>query len=211
MRRFFSITLLGGATVVLPVVVFLLILQWLIGFLADITSPVTELVTDNTPLNDFLTVIIALAVLLAICFATGLFIRTGVGDWFSEMVHRSLTRFAPGYKTIRELFVQMLGGSSENNLLKGEPVIARIFGADCPVSVTAIVTSRHASGWMTVFVPTAPFPTSGVTYHLPPECIDRLPGVTVEEAMRTIVSCGAGSAALLSEATKKTDIEPAEK
>ena len=46
-------------------------------------------------------------------------------------------------------------------------------------------------------VPTAPIPTSGMTYHLPADCVQILPHVTVEEAMRTIISCGSGSAEML--------------
>ena len=96
-------------------------------------------------------------------------------------------------KSIKEIVGQLLGKGSKTSLLSGEVVRASIFGPDVPVSVTAIVTSRHQDGFVTVYVPTAPIPASGITYHLPESCIEVLEGVTVEEAMRTIIACGAGS------------------
>ena len=196
MKRFFSLTLLGGATVLLPIVLFLLLMQWLVAFLAGFTEPVILLLTGEPQSNDFLTVLMALSLIIGSSFLIGLLIRTRVGGWLNRWMDRLLVRIAPGYRTIRDLVAQILGGSRDSNLLGGTPVLARIYGPDSPVSVTAIVTSRHENGWITVFVPTAPLPTSGLTYHLPPECIEPLSGVTVEEAMRTIVACGAGSADL---------------
>ena len=65
------------------------------------------------------------------------------------------------------------------------------------MEVTAIITSYHQDGRVTVFVPTAPVPTSGLTFHLDRALVTELPGVSVEEAMRTIISCGTGSDLLL--------------
>jgi uncharacterized membrane protein len=61
------------------------------------------------------------------------------------------------------------------------------------VSVTGIVTARHANGDYTVYVPTAPIPTSGFVYHLAADCVELLPHISVETAMRTVISCGSGS------------------
>lgn len=206
MKRFFSLTLLGGATVLLPIVLFFLLIQWLVGFLAGFTEPMILLVTGEKEINDVLAVLISLVLIFGSCFLIGLVIRTRVGEWLNKWIDHLLVRIAPGYRTIRDLVVQLLGGSKDSDLLGGTPVIARIYGPDCPVTVTAIITSRHKNGWVTVFVPTAPIPTSGVTYHLPPECIEPLTGVSVEEAMRTIVACGAGSANLF--ARQKQDALP---
>ena len=48
----------------------------------------------------------------------------------------------------------------------------------------------------TVFVPTGPNPTSGFIYHLPNEYIHKV-DVKVEDAMRSVISCGTGSSALI--------------
>ena len=62
--------------------------------------------------------------------------------------------------------------------------------------VTAIVTAKHQRGF-TVFVPTAPVPTSGIVYHVPAESVQLMPDVSVEQAMKTVIACGAGSQSLL--------------
>jgi hypothetical protein len=36
-----------------------------------------------------------------------------------------------------------------------------------------------------------------MTYHLPADCVQILAHVSVEEAMRTIIACGSGSAEML--------------
>jgi uncharacterized membrane protein len=47
-----------------------------------------------------------------------------------------------------------------------------------------------------VFVPTGPNPTSGFIYHLDQQYVHPVK-VSVEEAMRSVISCGAGSGTLL--------------
>ncbi|MFC6980157.1 hypothetical protein [Microbulbifer taiwanensis] len=64
------------------------------------------------------------------------------------------------------------------------------------------MTSQHANGDFTVYVPTAPVPTSGFVFHVPAECVEILPNVTVEAAMKSIVACGSGSGALLAPAAR---------
>jgi uncharacterized membrane protein len=44
----------------------------------------------------------------------------------------------------------------------------------------------------TVFVPTGPNPNSGLIFHIPDKFVHPA-GVSVEEAMRSVIGCGAGS------------------
>lgn len=200
LRNFLSLTLLGGLAVILPLALLLLIFQWLFQLVADLISPLTSLVADYTAVSDFVAALVVMGVILGGCFLVGLVVKTGVGEWLHTRVERALIKVAPGYKTIRAITLELLGGSGGASILKGEPVLAKIYGIQSPVVVTAIVTSRHTDGGVTVYVPTAPIPTSGITYHLPANCIESLPGITVEEAMRTIITCGSGSAEMLAKA-----------
>jgi len=53
-------------------------------------------------------------------------------------------------------------------------------------------------------VPTGPNPTSGMIYHLPAEQVEILPNIKVDSAMRTVISCGAGSDELFATPTAST-------
>ena len=63
--------------------------------------------------------------------------------------------------------------------------------------VTAFVTDEHDDGSYTVFVPTGPNPTSGQIFHLEGRFVHPI-AVGVDDTMRSIISCGAGSSTLIS-------------
>ena len=76
--------------------------------------------------------------------------------------------------------------------------MTQIFGND--TRVTAFITDTHADGSYTLFVPTGPNPTSGLIYHLDGKYVHPV-NIPVQDAMRSIISCGAGSARLMQDFT----------
>ena len=110
----------------------------------------------------------------------------------------SLAKLAPGYNLVRDITQQLFGDNANSPFKQGEVAKVRLFGADVTTETTAIITSRHENDWYTVFVPTGPNPTSGLIYHLPPNQVELLEGIKVEEALKTIIACGAGSGELFS-------------
>tara|TARA_R110000787_G_scaffold70220_8_gene156145 strand:- start:74 stop:892 length:819 start_codon:yes stop_codon:yes gene_type:complete len=203
LRNFILITMLGGFAVILPAVLLWLIFQWLAGVIIGVIAPATALITEVAAVNQIIAMSLALGTVLASCFIIGLALKTRVGRWLHERLDGSLEKLVPGYRTIRDITRELLGGTGNKSLLNGEVALAKIYGPNSPVTVTAIITSRHGDGGYTVYVPTAPIPTSGITYHLPADCVELLVGISVEEAMRTIVACGAGSATMLERARKR--------
>ncbi|MBB3060860.1 DUF502 domain-containing protein [Microbulbifer rhizosphaerae] len=195
-KTFITLTLLGGLAVVLPIAIFILLFQWLFGQISELVAPATQWMETHTTIKDTLAQLAVIGLILGGCFLIGLVVKTGVGRWMHNQVDRWLSRLAPGYSTIKDLVLQFIGGGGEG-VLSGPVARVRIHGADNPLSVTAIVTSRHANGDYTVYVPTAPVPTSGFVFHVPADCVEILPNVTVEAAMKSIVACGSGSGSLL--------------
>ncbi len=193
LRSFVSITLIGGFMVILPIAIFLWLVEWLLGVVRAIIQPLSHWLVEQTAFTNHMADVLGVLLLLCTFFLIGLFIKTSVGEWVHDQIDAWLTRLAPGYKTIREVVSQLLGGEGNTSLLKGEVCRAYIMGRVAGVSVTAIVTAKHGNGDYTVYVPTAPIPTSGFVYHLSAECVDLLPHVSVEEAMRTVIACGSGS------------------
>jgi len=192
-RTFFLFTLFGGFLVVLPFVIFLLVLEWLFRLITGIISPLSDWLVSVTPIAKYLADILGIIIVLAGFFVIGLLIKTNVGRYVHKSMDAWLTKMAPGYKTIREIISQLLGGEGNSSLLKGQVCRAYIMGRAAGVSVTGIVTATHANGDYTVYVATAPIPTSGFVYHLSAECVDLLPHISVEVAMRTVIACGSGS------------------
>lgn len=192
-RSFLVLTLLGGLAVVLPMTIFVFLLQWLVGVLDNIIAPLSRWLANYITVGEHGADMLSLAIVLGVCFVIGLLVKTSIGRWIHTKVDGFFSRLAPGYSTIREMVTQVMGGDDNASLLNGKVCRAYIMGAASPVSVTGIVTAEHASGDYTVYVPTAPIPTSGFVYHLPADCIVLLPEVSVEAAMRTVIACGSGS------------------
>ena len=196
-QSFLTLTLLGGLAVVLPIAILAVIFDWLFQLVTTSIQPMTDWVSARAGLREVVADLLVVVIILGTCFLVGLLVKTSVGRWLHQWVDLGLTHLAPGYKTIREIVTQFLGGDRNTSLLNGTVARARIFGADNAVSVTAIVTAEHDNGDFTVFVPTAPIPTSGMVYHLPAACVELLPHISVETAMRTVIACGAGSQELI--------------
>ncbi|AQQ69424.1 hypothetical protein Mag101_06335 [Microbulbifer agarilyticus] len=196
-KAFITLTLLGGLAVVLPIAIFVLLFQWLFSQISELVAPATQWMQAHTEFKDNFARLIVIALILGICFIIGLLVKTSIGRWVHKHLDFWLGKLAPGYNTIKDLVLQFIGGGGTEGVLSGPVARARIHGANNPLSVTAIVTSTHANGDYTVYVPTAPVPTSGFVYHLPPDCVEILPHVSVEAAMKSIVACGSGSSTLL--------------
>jgi len=190
-RTFFTTAVLGGVLVVLPAAVMLFVIVWLAGLVAKAVAPVTDTLVDGAGMQYFVAVLVTLVGLTCGCFLLGLAVRTRLGGWLFALVERNTLKRVPGYSLVKETVAQLIGGSKSPF---STVALVQVFGNDTLVS--AFVTDTHADGTCTVFVPTGPNPTSGNIYHLPGRFVHPV-DVPVEEAMRSIISCGAGSKALL--------------
>ncbi len=199
LQSFVALTFLGGMTVVLPIAILMILFQWMFAWVTDVIQPLTDMLTSRADMRELMADGIVLFLLVSVCFSIGLLIKTGVGAWLHRWLDKGLAKFAPGYQTIRDIVVQFVGGSEEASILNGQVALVKLY-PQSELQVTAIVTAEHALGF-TVFVPTAPVPTSGMVYHLPKTSVQLLPELTVEQAMKTIIACGAGSQVLLKSAT----------
>ncbi len=194
-RNFFKTTLLGGIIVILPAIILILAFKWLFGVVGNAIAPLTNLVVDTLPTpeqyNPLIAAVIVLLVIVLGCFIFGLFVRTRLGRMVYGGFEKSLLSKAPGYRMIKETVNQFLG---KNKSPFSSVALVQIF--ENGTRVTAFITDRHADGTITVFVPTGPNPTSGFIYHLDQQFVHPV-DVSVEDAMRSVISCGAGSGALL--------------
>lgn len=186
-NNFIRTSMFGGLVVLMPALVFFLVVRWLYRVMTEMIYPVTSLIVEKTALQQLLADILVIASILIMCFMIGVFVKTHMGNLIFRGIENATLRFAPGYSMIKETIMMFFGRSKSPF---SAVALVRPFSSE--TMMTAFITDEHPDGSYTVFIPTAPNPTSGNIYHLPGERV-HVVSVPVEEALRTILSCGIGS------------------
>jgi len=189
-------SLLGGLTILLPISIIVFFFKWIYQTVTELISPFTSVFINAFGLPKFVADWLSVLAVMVLCFLVGTLVATRLGSWAWQQWEEHVMTRLPGYTTVREVIAQLMGSSADSPFSRGEVARVWLYGRDTDVSVTALVTSRHADGHVTVFVPTGPNPTSGFIYHLDESLVELHPEIGVESMMKTVVSCGAGTAAL---------------
>ena len=201
-KNFFTTSIVGGLLVILPVVILFIALRWMYNLLVSVIRPVTDILVRQTGIYVVLGDLIVLGGILSFCFALGVAVKTGPGRAIYTNIEEAILKHAPGYTFVKETMLLFFGRKTPPF---SEVALVRIFSND--TLMTAFVTDEHPDGSYTVFVPTAPNPTSGNIFHLNSEDVypmDR----TVESGLRTILSCGLGSTPMVEKARRAGPDEP---
>jgi uncharacterized membrane protein len=199
LHHFIKQSIIGGVLVISPAIILFMIFRWAYQAVDALIKPLTDPIINRTAAPELVAELLVVLTLIFACFLVGSLTSTGIGKWLHARFDNILARLAPGYNLVRDIIQQLLGDKSDSPFRQGDVARVRLFGPDVATEATAIITSRHANGWFTVFIPTGPNPTSGLIYHLPPEQVQLIPEVKVDEALRTIIACGAGSGDLLAQ------------
>ena len=180
--EFLKVTLVGGLLVVLPVWLAVLLLLKAINGALKLLQPIAKMVPQQFVHTD----VVALCLLIAICFAVGLLIRTRfgqrLGDWLDEHV---LGRI-PGFRLIRGMIRQFAGKKGEQSF---QPALVEIEEALVP----AFIVEKHADGQFTVSVSSSPTPMAGSIYILQPERVHPV-DVPLRKAIVCVTKWGTGAA-----------------
>ena len=195
-KHFIRQSFIGGFLVIAPAVIILLAFRWAVNGVRDLIAPLATPLANASGAPPLLIDTLVVFSILFTCFVVGTLVATSAGRLIQNFIDRHLSRFAPGYRMVRDILKQMLGNDSNSPFNRGEVAVVKLYGVDIPTMATAIITSRHDNGWFSVFVPTGPNPTSGFVYHLPPECVQPRPDIKLDTAFKSIIACGAGSAEL---------------
>ena len=199
LKEFLKTSLLGGVVVILPVAILVSVTVWVFNLISGWISPLTRLLTKDLQVNEFIAESFAIIVILVACFSVGVLVRTRLGDVLYRLLETRILKLAPGYSMIKETVLQLFGNRKDSPF--SSVALAQIF---CNSTMaTCFITDTHADGSFTVFVPTGPNPTSGLIYHLEGKYVHPV-DVPVQDAMRSVISCGAGSGNLLDDYALKT-------
>jgi uncharacterized membrane protein len=156
LAEFTKTTLIGGLLIILPIYIAVLLLAKTIKALLALLEPVTAQVPACVEFRQ----IVAILLLVAICFVVGLVVRTGPGLRAKNAFELAVLEKLPGYTFVRGLAKRLAGHSDERTL---EPALVEIEDALVP----ALIVEELDDGSYTVLVPSAPTPMAGSIYILP--------------------------------------------
>ena len=188
---FFTGALINGLLIVVPVYLALLVLLKAMQSLVGVVRPIAALLPDWVPAEDLL----ALLLVLILCFLVGVAVRTPIGRAARERVEKSLFQRIPGYAVFRGL-AQQLSGESRDSAWK--PALVEIEDALVP----GFIIEELEDGQLTVFVPSIPTPLAGAVYILRRERVHPL-NIPFTSAIQVVSKWGSGSKALV--AAMKTE------
>lgn len=204
-KNFFTTSIVGGLLVILPVVILFFAIRWLYNLLISIIRPVTDVIVRQTGIYVVLGDLIVLGGILSFCFALGAAVKTQVGRSIYDNLEEAILKRAPGYTFVKETILLFFGRKTPPF---SHVALVRVFSND--TMMTAFVTDEHPDGSYTVFVPTAPNPTSGNIFHLNGEDVYPME-ITVESGLRTILSCGLGSTTMVEQVRRaEPDEQPSD-
>ena len=199
LKRFIRTTILGGVIVILPVLLTFFFLRWLFRLVTGLIEPLTRIVMEQSRLQEYIADFLVILIIVLICFIVGLMVKTRFGRYMLDTLEERILDIAPGYTLFKETIKQFLGKEKKPF---SSVALVRVFGDSAQTLMTGFVTDRHPDGLITVFIPSALNPTTGLIYHLEEKYVHIL-DVSVEDTMRSIISCGVGSQKLVENFLKK--------
>ena len=192
LKNFLKTSLLGGVVVILPVAILVSVTLWLFDLVTGLIEPLTRLLISDSQLNEKAAEILVIILIVLTCFFVGVLVRTRLGDFLYRFIETRILKLAPAYSMIKETVLQIFGSRKDSPF--SSVALVQVFGNE--TLMTAFITDKHEDGSFTVFVTTGPNPTSGLIYHLEGRFVHPV-DIPVQDAMRSIISCGAGSAQLM--------------
>lgn len=197
---------LTGLAVLAPLILTLMILQWIMARLAGAFGPGTwagdllaragsAVVGQNHVIVAFL---LGLLAVLAGIWALGVLVRgrarKGIEAWLDALFSRvPLLRLV--YRPVAQVFRLMAGGSGDE--IKAMRVVVVRFGGAGGADVLALQASTQVYDMpggdrrVMVYLPTSPLPMSGGLVLVPEASVAPVPGMSADDLLRVYVSLGA--------------------
>ena len=191
--------LIAGLLVVIPLATTIwlstIVSRFVLAFLTSIPKQFNPVITLNPLLQDLINLALGLTVPLMGILLIGLMARNIVGRWLLEFGEGTLTKIPLAgsvYKTLKQLLETVL----RDNSTRFRRVVLVEYPREGLFSVGFVtgqvgpsLQSDLEQPLLSVFIPTAPNPTTG-WYTLVPEGSVRELDISVEEAFRTIIAAG---------------------
>jgi uncharacterized membrane protein len=179
--KFLSKALVRGLLIVIPVYLAVLLLLKGMKSVGNLVRPFAQILPDWVPAEQFL----SLLLVLAICAAIGASVGTRIGQRVRNRIERTVLERIPGYALFRSLTQQVAGQSRESTWK------AALFQSDEGL-LPAFIIEELDDGRYTVFVPSIPTPFAGAVYILDRQRVHPL-DVPFTDAVKVVSRWGAGA------------------
>ena len=181
--RFILTTVIGGVVFLIPVVVLVVVITKAIGFMMLVAQPMADWLPVDTVGGVALANIIAILILVLICFLAGLLARHALASTVVGQLESRVLVKLPGYLMIKSL----VSGFDESQVAGLKPVALQLGTAER----VGFEIEKLPDGRSTVFIPSQPNPFSGITQVLPPEQVSYL-DVSVKQIIEVTENFGHG-------------------
>jgi len=151
---FIKTTLIGGLFFIIPIVLLVYLIGKVIGIFRKMVAPIADKIDFSLFGGETTSRIIAMAVLLILCFIAGLFAKTKIANQMKEWIEDNILSNIPGYTLLKGMTETATGLESKN--LK-EVVLVDIE----EVWQIGFLMERIDNDLNAVFIPGAPNPMSG--------------------------------------------------
>lgn len=193
--NFIKLTISGGLLFLIPVVVAIMVLAKAVHFLRSIVRPLAQQIPFTHVAGFGVVSILAILLLLLVCFLAGLFMRTPVAKKIKVWLEDGILSFIPGYAYLKELSMDTLAMKTNENW---KP--ASILVDDNEVICFVVDETEH---YCSLFIPDAPRPSSGSVCVRAKAEVRYLP-IEMNEAKGLIRTFGKGAANILEKIRPQT-------
>ncbi|AAP99054.1 MULTISPECIES: DUF502 domain-containing protein [Prochlorococcus] len=191
--------LIAGLLVVIPLATTIwlstIVSRFVLAFLTSIPKQLNPFITLNPLLQDLINLSLGLTVPLLGILLIGLMARNFVGRWLLEFGEGTVSRIPLAgsvYKTLKQLLETFLGDNASRfrRVVLVEYPREGLFSVGFVTGLVGPTLQAELNEpLLSVFIPTAPNPTTG-WYTLVPESSVKDLNISVEDAFRTIISAG---------------------
>lgn len=187
--RFIRTTLIGGIVFLVPFIVVVFVLGKAFQLVSHVAVPLSKFVPLETVGDIAVVNLIAVGLILLLCFLAGLVARTAVADTLVHALETRVLSRVPIYEFVKGMT------SSVVEAEKGEAMTTVLVRLD-DYAQLAFEIERTGGGDVVVYLPGAPNPWSGTVCIVSPDRVTPL-GASMLAAVQNIKHLGKGTDALI--------------
>jgi uncharacterized membrane protein len=185
LMQFFKTVLLGGVFVLLPLILFILLVDELLGLVVALAAPIADLFPKGMFDNIQTPVLVAVGLITMTSFFLGLALRMVYLRRLGIWIERTLLEKLPIYTAVKRLSQGLMGGDDENVF---RPAV--MASGDGEREIVYLIED-HEDGDVTVLVPWAPASFAGPVKIVPRTRLEML-DANIGEASRALSHWGVG-------------------